>query len=104
MPDYVVQIIGSNFLVNMSGSPAKHGFYAFRLVEAADEEAAGLIAVQRIREDQELRDLVLNDEGDPPTMDVDDVQEISSPNDVDVPPGRIWFEMNPKRWWQFWRR
>lgn len=104
MPKYHVQIDAKNFLVNMDGVTAKYGFITYRFVDAPDPGAAANSAVQMIREDQDLRGLVLNDKDDPPVMDVEEIAEVESIDALQVQPGRIWYEMNPKRWWQFWRR
>ena len=60
MPKYKVEINGANFLINMEGRTAKHGFFTIRFVEAPDSVAAENAAVQMIRETQRLRDLVRN--------------------------------------------
>ena len=104
MPKYRVQIDAKNFLVNMDGATAKYGFITYRFVDAPDPVAAENSAVQMIRDDQELRDLVLNDKNDPPVMDVEEIAEIESADASPEQPGRVWYEMNPRRWWQFWRR
>jgi hypothetical protein len=102
MSTYRVQIEASNLLVNMEGSPAKHGFITFRFVEADGQVAAEHAAVQMLRDDSELRGSILNDPADPPVMDVLEVVEWDSP-EIPPQPGRVWYPMNPKRWWQFWR-
>ncbi len=104
MAKYLVQIDAKNFLVEMEGKLAKHGFITFRYVEAADPVTAENEAVQMIRDDEELRSLVRNDPADPPVMAVLEIAELESFDGADIPPGRIWYEMSPKRWWQFWRR
>jgi len=104
MSKYQVQIEAQNFLVDLEGSVAKRGFFTFRYVEADDKNAAENSAVQMLRDDQELRELVRNDTSDPPTMDVIDITELETFDGIDNESGRIWYDMNPKRWWQFWRR
>lgn len=104
MPKYRVQIDAKNFLVEMEGKLGKYGFITFRFVEADDPTAAETAAVQMLRDDQELRSMVKNQAGDPPVMDVLEIAELESFDGVGTNPGRIWYEMNPKRWWQFWRR
>ncbi len=50
------------------------------------------------------RALVKNQPDDPPVIDVTEIAELESADDGTLEqPGRIWYEMNPKRWWQFWR-
>lgn len=100
-----VQIDARNFLVDLDGSIAKRGFITLRYLEAADADAAEVAAVQLLRDDQELRAIVKNDPADPPTMDVLEIAEVESFGGIgDQTCGRIWYDMDPKRWWQFWRR
>lgn len=104
MGNYCVQLDCSNFLIEVDGKLAKHGFITLKLIEADDPDTAVETAIQAIRDDQELHELVQNDAHDPPVMDVEEIMELESFNDFQGEPGRIWYEMHPKRWWQFWRR
>lgn len=104
MPKYQVEIDAKNFLVEMDGELAKYGFISFQFVEADDSGAAERAAVQMLRDDEELRGIVLNEETDPPVMDVTKIVELAPTVDLPSQPGRVWYEMNPKRWWQIWRR
>jgi hypothetical protein len=105
MPKYKVEINGANFLIDMDGRMAKHGFFTTRFIEAADSGAAENAAVQMIRETQRLRDLVRNAPDDPPVMDVTEIDQMESFDGIEnLEPGFVWHEERPKRWWQFWRR
>ena len=104
MPKYLVQIDAHNFLIDVDGSTTKRGFITFMHVEAYDPTSAEYKAVQMLRDDQDLRALVRNESADPPVMDVLEIAELESFKGVETQLGRIWYEMNPKRWWQFWRR
>jgi hypothetical protein len=105
MPNYEVEINGQNFMIDMDGRVAKHGFFITRFVEVTDPAAAENAAVQMIRETQRLRDIVRNDSGDPPVMDVTSIVELESFEGIENrEPGFVWYEERPKRWWQFWRR
>lgn len=105
MPAYRVMIDGQNFLVEMDGRVAKYGFFTTRIVESPDPVAAEHDAVQMIRQTQRLRDLVRNDPGDPPVMDVTSIVEVVSGEEVESrEPGFVWYGERPRRWWQFWRR
>lgn len=105
MPAYRVVINGQNLLVEMDGRIAKHGFFTTRIVESPDPVAAEHAAVQMIRETQRLRDLVRNEPGDPPVMDVTSVVEVEPGEESESrEPGFVWYEERPRRWWQFWRR
>jgi len=104
MPKYVVTIDASNFLVEMDNQLAKRGFIALKLVEADDPKKAEFAAVQMLRDDQGLREMVRNEPNDPPVMDLEEIAEVDSFDSFPTQPGLIWYELNPKRWWQFWRR
>ena len=97
MPKYRVQIDASNFLVDVDGRVAKHGFITIRWVEANSATDAEKAAVQMIREDQDLRALVKNDPGDPPVMDVLEIAEVESFDGIGGQPGRIWYEMQDRK-------
>ena len=101
MPRYLVQVNASNLLVDMDGRRGKYGFIALRKVEAADRLAAGQLAVQMVKDDEEIRALLLNEPADAPVFEA---QKVGEGDGTPVADGRIWYEMNPKRWWQFWRR
>lgn len=104
MPKYSVQIHAQNYLVDMSNKIAKHGFITWEFVEAADATAAENLAIQMVRDDEELCAQVRNDSADPPTMDVMEIIEFESFDGINTNLGRVWYEVKPKRWWQFWRR
>ena len=101
---WFVEIEGGNFLVDHGDGPSQHGFIAMRFVEAPDAKTAELAAVQSLRDDQSLRDLVRNESADPPVMDVTKVVPIEASDRPDEQSGLIWYPVRPKRWWQFWRR
>ena len=101
---YLVEINGQNFLIEGDGNIAKHGFVTLRFVEAVDPPSAEDAAVQMLRDTQSLRDLVKNDAEDPPVMDVTQIAELETFDGIEtLEPGFVWYEENPKRWWQFWR-
>lgn len=105
MPKYCVTIEGRNFLVEMNGKVAAHGFVTLRFLEAADAKAAENAAVDAIRRTEGLRAIVRNPSDDPPIMDVTEIVELESFDDVEtLEPGFVWYEESPRRWWQFWKR
>ncbi len=103
MPYYKVMINGRNFLIDMEGRVAKCGFFTNRFVEAPDPTAAEYAAVQMIRETQSLRDMVRNTPEDPPVMDVTSIDMVETLPHIREQ-GLVFYEENPKRWWQIWRR
>ena len=105
MPNFKVEINGANFLIDMEGRTAKHGFLTIRFVEADDGAAAENAAVQMIRDTQRLRDLVRNAPDDPSVIDVTSIIETGVFRwDGEPGAGLRWYEKTPRSWWQFWRR
>ncbi len=75
MSKFEICIRGENFLVRgEDGAPRKTGFYAARFVEAQDTAKAVEKAMDSFR--NELKDRVLNDKSDPPTMKVVDLRGV----------------------------
>lgn len=58
MPMYQVLMNAENFLVDLEGTLAKHGFCTSRFVEAASADRAELAAVEMLRNDQDLRAMI----------------------------------------------
>lgn len=104
MPNYNVELNGQNFLIEFEGDLALHGFYTFRYVEAADPQQAELAAVQMLREQEGLRELVQNPPDDPPIMDVTRIVEAEFDAATVQQPGLVWYLERRKRWWQFWKK
>lgn len=104
MPKYLVEINGRNFLIDMDGRVARFGFFTNRSVDASDVAAAELAAVGMIRATQRLREVVRNPPADPPSIDVTQIDALEASDEADEgEPGFIWYEENPRRWWQFWK-
>lgn len=77
MLKFRVSIHGENFLMKSSKKESgKMSFDTIRYVEARDEEAAEVKAIQIMRSDSHLRNTTMNDRNDPPIMYVDSVIEI----------------------------
>jgi hypothetical protein len=102
MPTYRVELNAENLLVEVEGKTAKHGFFTFRVLEADSPDAAEAAAVRMIQDDESLSEMIQNSATDPPAINVEGISEIDAA-DVGTQPGRIWYEMSPKRWWQFWK-
>ena len=93
MKHYRVFINGTNFLVKLDDEAKRMGFYATCFVESSDAEAAEDLAVQMLRDRKSLRDLVLNDRGDPPLMKIESIVELASAFDETQrpQPGLVWY-------------
>lgn len=90
MKQYSVYINGRNFLVRFSGEAKKLGFYTTRFVQAEDAQAAEDAAVQMLRGQRSLREVVLNDRSDPPTMHVEQITELTE-EPQRCQPGLVWY-------------
>jgi hypothetical protein len=100
MRKFRVLLQGSNFLIPVAGNGLlKHGFYTNRFVEAADEEAAELAAVGQLRAKQSLREIVRNQPDDPPRIQLNEVAELASLENLpSLDQGLAWYpedESNP---------
>jgi len=95
MPKYQLQINGTNFLVAIEGQVGKCGFFTFRHVEAETPDEAGHKAMEMLRQHQPLRDMVQNEESDPPEMHVTEIAGLDSFDEVEeMEPGFIWYNDN----------
>ena len=74
MKKFEVCIRGKNFLIKTDNQVRKNGFYAFRFIDANDMSGALEIVMGSIK--TELKNVVLNDKSDPPTMSVEDIYEV----------------------------
>jgi hypothetical protein len=85
MNKYKVFVRGENFLLNRNGIAEKFGFYSTRFVEANNEEHAEETAIATLRDEPTLRDAVLNEKSDPPMMYVEDISQLDSFEDLNIP-------------------
>ena len=93
---------GQNFLVDMDGKVAKHGFFQNVFLEAKSPHDAEELAVEEIRGDADLKAITQNSKEDPPAIAVEEMSELESFDGVDTAvSGRTWY--NEKKWWQFWK-
>ena len=93
---------GSNFLIRREGKLRKYGFYQNILIAAEDENRAEILAAEKIKNNDELMQLVQNHENDPPIISLQTISEIDSfDNAFKVNSKRLFYI--EKRWWQFWK-
>lgn len=76
MKRYRVLINGVNFLLEVDGALGKHGFYTSRWVEAEDPQSAELRAIELFRSEPGLRERLRNAPDDPPTLYVEETEEV----------------------------
>lgn len=102
---FAVTVNGENFLFEHEGVLAKYGFFTIRIVDARDLAEAEKLGIETVRNDVKelLKDSLQNAADDRQTMTLENIQESETSAEA-CPNGFIWYEMNPKRWWQFWRR
>jgi len=65
---YVVKIDGRNLLVREGDDVTRLGFFTTRHVVAATPEEAERIAVQQVRDDDQLQSVLVNEPSDPPNI------------------------------------
>jgi hypothetical protein len=75
MPYFKVFLNGENFWLQAEGKPARLGFYTTRFVEAENEREAELKAVEMLRDNEKLKQ-VLNDDSDAPMIYCESVESI----------------------------
>ena len=85
MKKYRVFVRGENFLMNFDNKDQKVGFYTTVFIEADNEEAAELNAVDLLRHDPKLVSNVLNAKADSPMMFVDEIEELDSFEGLHLP-------------------
>jgi hypothetical protein len=82
MNRYRVRLNGKNFLLNLQDNPQKFGFYTTRDVEAESFEEAETKAVGNIREDETLKNNILNDDSDSTVIYVAEIKVLESDEEV----------------------
>ncbi len=82
---FKVFVRGENFLMNIDGVERRYGFYTTRFVEAQSEEEAELAVVNLLRNDPRLVQAVMNEKIDPPMMYAEEITELKSFGEYQVP-------------------
>ena len=77
MKRFEVKLHGKNFLFNLDGELKKFGFYATKFVTAENPQEAEKIAIILIRQNPNLRDTVLNENADRPTINLEEIKEVN---------------------------
>lgn len=92
-----------NFRIERDGKPKKCGFYQNFYLEADNLRQAELMVTTTILHDKELKAATLNEDRDPPKINLDTYWELNSFDYVGrhLETGRTFYE--EKKWWQFWR-
>ncbi len=78
MSTYLVRLKGQNFLIDSDEGPRKKRFCTTRLVEAENQKLAEDLARELIANDPRLKNIVMNEESDPPMIYLESVSEISA--------------------------
>lgn len=82
---YKLTIRGENFLMKINGQMQKLGFYNTRYVKAQNEEEAEHLIVHVLMNELKEQNSVKNNEYDPPRMFLEEIQEMESFKDVQLP-------------------
>ena len=77
MNHYQISLNGENFWFEKEGKPSRLGFYTTRYVIAENESEAENKAVQMLRDDPQLKN-VLNDKSDPPMIYCESIDVINA--------------------------
>ena len=77
MKRYKVKLHGENFLLNFDGELKKYGFYATKFVKAESPQEAEKIAIILIHQNPNLRDTILNNNTDRPTINMEEIKEVN---------------------------
>jgi hypothetical protein len=75
---YRVLINGENFHLTMSGETKKMGFFTTRHVEAVDPEEAERLAVELIKSDPNLLEIMMYGGDDVPVLCAEEIEEVSA--------------------------
>lgn len=94
---------GRNFLIELDGNLAKHGFYQNIFVEAENPNEAEFAAIERIRNNEDLKSIVRNHKDDPPAISLDEIFEIDSITESDKTMEKGCTFYKEKKWWQIWK-
>jgi hypothetical protein len=78
MQSYRVMVHGENLLTEVDGTRQRLGFYTHVVVEAFTLADAESMAVDAIRDDVRLRDLILNADDDPVRLSTEETREVES--------------------------
>ncbi len=100
MLTYRALVEGRNFLLNVDGKTRRHGFYQTVYVQAADAKEAESNAIGAVKGDNGLKQMTLNEPGDPPMLHLDSLAEMEDSESTPAPNGRTYYV--EKHWWQFW--
>ena len=69
--------------MKVDGAARRLGFYTTRFLEAPDEGAAELQAIESLRRNERLRSGVLNDPSDPPMLFAEEIEEIPTSESIE---------------------
>ena len=75
MKRFKVKLHGENFLLNLDGEPKKFGFYATKFVKAENQQEAEKIGIILIHQNPNIRDTVLNEKTDRPTINLEEIKK-----------------------------
>lgn len=94
MPHFRVALSGENFILALQGSPSRYGFQTTRFVEADGAEAAEHAAVELLRGEPKLADL-LNPRDSPPMVYADDIARVDAGDVPETQPGLVFYRQEP---------
>jgi hypothetical protein len=78
MKRFKVKLHGENILLNIDGELKKFGFYVTYFIKAKSPQEAKKIAAILIRRHPNLKDTVLNESTDRPTINIEEIEEVNA--------------------------
>ena len=91
MKKFKIVVEGQNYNIKVDNIPQKCGFFTTRFIEADSSSDVEDTVMKLVRD--ELKDVILNDQSDPPVMYIDGLVEVERFGDNDVPGfGFTWFK------------
>jgi len=77
MKRFKIKLHGENILLNIDGEFRKFGFYATNFIKAQNPQEAKKIAAILIYRHPNLKDTVLNESTDRPTINIEEIEEVN---------------------------
>ncbi len=78
MKKYRILVHGRNLLTKADGAQKRFGFYTNVFVEAFGAAEAESLAIDLLREDAGLKEIVMNADDDPVVLTADEIQQAES--------------------------
>ncbi len=78
MKHFRILVNGEQFCMKMNGGTEVMGFYVQKVVQARDSKEAEMVAVEIIRTDDKLLNLLINSPDYQPKLSVEEIEEVEA--------------------------